>query len=142
MDRVLKATVQDKLVKDIPDSKLDAHFATAYGIFAGKLKHKAILRFTPERARWVADEVWHPEQVGRVVDSHYELTIPYSDPRELMLDFLKYGPDVKVIAPAALRREVAARLRTAANLYSAETTGASVGAGQPRRKTGVHPTHL
>ena len=33
-------------------------------LFAGPAKETARLRFTPERARWVADETWHPEQSG------------------------------------------------------------------------------
>ena len=78
----------------------------------------ALLRFTPERARWVADERGHPEQKGRYDGSHYLLEIPYADDRELVLDILKHGPDVEVMAPASLRREVAARLRRAAQQYN------------------------
>ncbi len=66
----------------------------------------------------MADERWHPEQKGRYDGNHYLLEIPYSDDRELVLDILKYGPDVEVIAPASLRREVAERLRLAAQRYN------------------------
>lgn len=34
-----------------------------------------------------------------------------------MLDILRYGPDVEVLKPESLRREVAARLRRAARQY-------------------------
>jgi predicted DNA-binding transcriptional regulator YafY len=34
------------------------------------------------------------------------------------MDILKYGPDVEVIAPASLRREVTERLRLAAQRYN------------------------
>lgn len=117
VDRLLVARVIDKPARDIPDSRLDTHFAASYGIFAGRPKHKAVLRFTPERARWVAEEVWHPRQKGYRDGKNYVLQIPYSDPRELIMDILKYGPDVEVIAPASLRREVAERLREAARRY-------------------------
>jgi predicted DNA-binding transcriptional regulator YafY len=119
VDRIERARTLNEPAKDVPDSRLDAHFASSYGIFAGRPKHKAVLRFTPERARWVADEVWHPDQEGLLLaDGSYELRIPYADPRELLLDILKYGPDVEVLAPAALRREVAERLRAAATQYA------------------------
>lgn len=37
----------------------------------------AVLRFTPQRARWVAEEQWHPQQQGRMLeDGSYELRIP------------------------------------------------------------------
>ncbi|MCK7468120.1 MAG: WYL domain-containing protein [Desulfosudis oleivorans] len=52
--------------RDIADERLNRHFAESYGIFAGRPKHKALLRLHPERARWVADERWHPKQEGRL----------------------------------------------------------------------------
>ncbi len=117
VERVLAAHALAECAKDIPDNRLDAHFATSYGIFAGRPKHKAVLRFTPERARWVADEHWHPQQGGWVENGYYMLEIPYSDDRELILDILKQGPDVEVITPASLRRAIAERLRSAAGQY-------------------------
>lgn len=41
----------------------------------------------------------------------------YDDPRELIRDILKHGPDVEVLALAALRSDVAARLEAAARGY-------------------------
>jgi len=74
-----------------------------------------VLVFTAERARWAAEERWHPAQRGRFLgDGRFELRIPYGDPRELVMDILKYGPDVEVVAPEELRQLVAERLRAAA----------------------------
>jgi predicted DNA-binding transcriptional regulator YafY len=106
LDRILQARMLGEPAKDIPDDKLNAHFASAYGIFAGKPKQEAVLRFSPERSRWVADEVWHPKQKGRFDDGHYVLEVPYSDSRELVMDILKHGPEVEVLAPKALRTEI------------------------------------
>ncbi len=78
-----------------------------------------MLRFTLERARWVADERWHPDQIGQWNGEAYELQVPYSDPRELVMDILKYGPDVEVVAPQELREAVAARIREANMRYEA-----------------------
>jgi predicted DNA-binding transcriptional regulator YafY len=103
---------------DLDDQLLDAHYAEAYGIFSGPAVNRALLRFTPHRARWIADETWHPEQRGRLLpDGAYELEIPYGRADELILDVLRYGPDVEVIGPAELRREVAGRLRRAVTMY-------------------------
>ena len=107
-----------RAARDVSEAKLDEHFATAYGIFAGTPKHTAALRFTAERARWVADEQWHPWQAGRFLeDGRYELEVPYSDPRELVMDILRHGPDVEVMAPSDLRAAVAERLRAAISRY-------------------------
>jgi predicted DNA-binding transcriptional regulator YafY len=105
--------VLDKPTKEISESKLNSHFASAYGIFAGKARHTAILRFTPERSRWVADETWHPKQKGRFDGEQYVLEVPYADHRELVMDILKHGPEVEVLAPEALRVEVVSLLNKA-----------------------------
>ena len=118
IERITAAKALPQRCRDIPEKQLDAHYASSYGIFAGEPKHTAVLRFTPERARWVADEHWHPQQQSQMFeDGSYELHIPYSDPRELIMDILKYGPDVEVIAPEALRNAVAEHLQNALGRY-------------------------
>ncbi len=112
------ADTLDKPARYISESTLDKELAASYGIFAGKPAATAVLRFTPKRARWVADETWHPQQQSRwLEDGRYELAIPYADPRELVMDILKYGADVEVVSPPALRQEIATRLQAAAGQY-------------------------
>ncbi len=119
VDRIESPQVLLETAKSVPQATLDRILATGYGIFAGVPKYIAVLRFTPERARWVADEHWHPRQQGRFLeDGRYELRIPYADARELIMDILKQGPEVEVIAPAALRRRVKQRLEAAAQQYA------------------------
>jgi proteasome accessory factor C len=121
VDRIRAAHVLGEPAREIPDAELDRHFATAYGIFAGEPKAVAVLRFTPERARWVAEESWHPQQEGKwLEDGRYQLRIPYGNATELVMDILKYGPDVEVLAPPALRREVADRLKAACGQYQTD----------------------
>lgn len=120
LDRIREARASETRALDIPEERLHAHFATAYGIFAGEPGYHAVLRFTAERARWVADEQWHPRQQGRFLeDGRYELEISYSDPRELVMDVLKHGRDVEVVAPPELRDAVADELQAALQRYSA-----------------------
>ena len=118
VDRVRDAQELDEAADAVADAELDKHFASAYGIFAGKANKTAVLRFSAERARWVADERWHPEQVGQyLTDGRYELRIPYRDDRELVMDILKHGAEVEVVEPEALRRTVADRLADALARY-------------------------
>jgi proteasome accessory factor C len=119
IDRILKAVPMDQKAIDIPEAELDAHYASSYGIFGGQADKLAVLRFTKERARWVADEVWHPEQQGkRLEDGGYELRIPYNNPRELVMDILREGPNVIAIEPEALVEEVKRQLSEALRRYS------------------------
>ena len=81
----------------------------------------ATLHFTAERARWVADESWHPKQKSCFLeDGTYELKVPYSDHRELIMDILKYGQHVTVIAPESLRQIIGGTLKSALECYSSE----------------------
>lgn len=119
MDRIQAPRATAQAAIDCPEEQLDTQLAGAYGIFSGTPDKQAVLRFNAYRARWVAGEIWHPQQQGRLLaDGSYELTIPYRHPQELVLDILRYGPEVEVIEPASLREEVAARLRQAAAIYS------------------------
>lgn len=118
VDRLREAKALEKRARDIAEIELDAHFASSYGIFAGKPNHIALLRFTPTRARWVAEEHWHPQQQGCILeDGSYELRIPYSDSRELVMDILKHGAEVEVIGPQPLRDEVASQLQLGVGQY-------------------------
>jgi len=109
LERIEAARLAPGKVKSISARMLDEHYASSYGIFSGKPLHTAVLRFTPLRARWVSEEEWHPEQSGQfLADGSYELSFPYHDPTELVMDICRYGPDVRVMAPPELRRMVLA----------------------------------
>jgi len=117
-DRIRKSRLIDQATIEISDEDLDDHFTPAYGLFAGPINNRAVLKFQPQRARWVADEQWHPDQKGNWHDDgSYTLEIPYSDSCELLLDILKYGPDVEVLEPKELRDEVRNRLNSALKNY-------------------------
>ena len=119
IDRIQELTVLDEQATSISEGELDKHYASSYGIFSGEADKIAVLHFTAERARWVADEQWHPQQQSTcLADGLYELRIPYSDPRELIMDILRHAAHVKVIAPESLRRQVRDQLAAALAQYS------------------------
>ncbi len=118
VDAIIHAERIDKTAIDIDESILNDTLGSGYGIFSGDAETRATLRFTPERARWVAAETWHPNQESRVLDDgSYELEVPYSDDRELIMDILKYGADCQVIGPITLINRVIEELHKSANLY-------------------------
>ena len=118
VDAIEQATLLDKDAKDVNEESLERHFASGYGIFAGADTQDAVLLFNATRARWVSRETWHPKQDGKLqLDGSYLLKFPYSREPELVMDILKYGADVEVLAPESLRKAVAAQLQHAAMLY-------------------------
>ncbi|HMV21657.1 MAG TPA: WYL domain-containing protein [Rhodocyclaceae bacterium] len=103
-----------------------------YGIFAGADVRWATLIFSPERARWVAAELWHPEQEGSFLDGRYRLRLPYSNDSELVMDILKYGPDCEVVEPEELRIPVSTRLEMTIENYRKPVECLPLGAtGEP-----------
>ena len=118
VDAIEQATVLEQAALDVKDETLDRHLTSGYGIFAGVHTQEAVLLFNATRARWVATEVWHPQQDGKLqLDGGYLLRLPYSREPELVMDILKYGADVEVLSPESLRTAVANQLRDAARLY-------------------------
>lgn len=118
VDAIRQAEILDIPARDVADRTLDAVLGAGYGIFSGRRVAWARLRFTPQRARWVAIEQWHPRQKGtREADGCYVLEIPFSDGRELVMDLLKFGSDVEVLAPESLRNAVVAEMKAALRRY-------------------------
>ena len=118
VDRIVAAKVLDAVARDIDEAELNQHLAGSYGIFSGEPKGWATIMFSPKAARWVADEHWHSQQQGRLLaDGRYELKIPYSAPRELLMDVLHYGSDAEILEPASLREQAKSLLALALSNY-------------------------
>ena len=119
LERIRKQRRVEETARDVSQRDLSAHFDQSYGIFSGPAEHLAELRFSPETARWIAEENWHPDQQGSFEkDGSWLLKLPFSSSRELIMDVLRYGADVEVLAPDFLREAVAAEAHKTSKLYS------------------------
>jgi len=118
LERIREQALLDDEAIEVPPEELSGHFDESYGIFSGPAEHTAELRFSPEMARWVSEEVWHPAQEGEFApDGSWLLRLPFSSARELTMDILRYGAEVEVVAPDFLRRAVAEEARRTAEQY-------------------------
>jgi hypothetical protein len=69
--------------------KIKENFTESYGIFSGKATKICKLKFSPNRARWVSTENWHPKQVGVTqTDGSYILEFPFNQDFELIMDIM------------------------------------------------------
>ena len=119
VDAIREAAINETPAREVRDAELDEYLSSGYGIFAGRKVECATLKFTPEAARWVSAQSWHPKQRSRVEkDGSYVLEVPYAADRELVMEILKFGPDVEVLAPKTLRERVAEALRAGAQRYA------------------------
>ena len=118
LDAVQAASVLDMRAKDVALRQVRAEMDAGYGIYAGGTRQLATLCFSPQAAPWISHEEWHPEQQGRWLDDgSWELTLPYVDETELVMDLLRQGEQVKVLAPDSLRDAVQRRLAAALAVY-------------------------
>jgi len=86
--------------------------------FSGKATQRAKLRFTPEKARWVASETWHGQQISSFdKDGNYILEFDYNQDPELVMEIMKHGSGVEVIAPVSLKNRVKAELQKTLSKY-------------------------
>lgn len=119
VDRIIAAEAVEQPAIDVPEDQLSRTLATSYGIFAGQPTATAVLRFTAQAARWIAGETWHPEQQDSAEeDESLTRRLPYHRSEELVMDVLRHGPDVEVLAPESLRNEVIDRLSRTLAQYS------------------------
>jgi hypothetical protein len=118
LDGVKKAELLNKKTEEVSDKELQENFAESYGIFSGKATQRAKLRFTPERARWVAGETWHGQQVASYdKNGYYILEFDYNQDPELVMEILKHGSSVQVLSPANLKKRVKDEITKTLDLY-------------------------
>ena len=118
LDGVRQAALLNKKTEEISEKELHENFAESYGIFSGKASQRAKLRFTPERARWVAGETWHGQQVSSFdKEGNYILEFDYNQDPELVMEILKHGSGVEVLAPASLKKRVIEELKKNLSRY-------------------------
>ncbi len=122
IDRIYPVCTANTPYKELDPCKLDKQVTFGYGIFSGKVQFWIKLKFTPDAARWVADEHWHPDQkMTTDKDGSLILEIPCSQPDELIRDILKYGPDVYVLEPSDLRESIKEKLKKSFQQYCRRT---------------------
>jgi predicted DNA-binding transcriptional regulator YafY len=124
LDAIEQAQRLDEPARELPLAKVQAEMDAGYGIYAGGRRQWATLRFDAHAAQWASREEWHPQQQGRWrPDGSWEMRVPYADATELVMDILRQGDEVKVVAPAALAEAVRTRLRRALALYEGGAAG-------------------
>lgn len=118
LDAIQHVELTDIPAQEVAKEVLAEHFQSGYGIYAGKADKWAVLKFSKTRAQYVSLERWHTQQASTWLDDgSYQLEVPYSKDQELVMDILRFGTDVEVLAPPELRERVRDQLRAAAKIY-------------------------
>ncbi len=127
LDAIESAQLLEQPALELPLDQVQAEMDAGYGIYAGGTRRWARLRFEPQAALWASREQWHPEQQGHWLGepgaSAYELQLPYVDETEIVMDVMRQGPEVEVLAPPALRERVRQRHAEAAVRHAVAVGG-------------------
>jgi predicted DNA-binding transcriptional regulator YafY len=97
-------------------------FHSVFGIFVGQPNQpvqRVRLRFAPKWRDYVESHRWHHTQTEHQVDAHgsTEVLIEVRVCHELRAWILGLGPDVEVLEPASLRKEIRLALESAVAVY-------------------------
>jgi predicted DNA-binding transcriptional regulator YafY len=90
-----------------PDFDLDALMASSFGVFQGDLV-KVKIRFGPPVAGYIQEKIWHPSQSLKTEpDGSLVFEAEVAGTEEIRHWVMQWGSQAEVLAPAALRREMA-----------------------------------
>jgi predicted DNA-binding transcriptional regulator YafY len=114
LHRIAKVEMTDRGYLDLhPPVPVDANF----GLMRGE-SLKAVIRFDPEAALYVAERIWSGDQSVKVLkDGGVELTMTANNEVELKSWILGFGRQATLLEPEWLREELAAEIKDLSGRY-------------------------
>lgn len=118
LSRISEAKVLKKSFRTPADFDFKKYFLSTFGLYKGKSTKEVTLRFTPDKSKWIKDQIWHKNQrVKLLKDGFLEISFPVSDFSEIKREILKHGDAVMVIKPKSLRRLIKSEAINIAKAY-------------------------
>jgi predicted DNA-binding transcriptional regulator YafY len=101
-------------IQELPDEA----FPDSFGVHSGP-RERVEIAFRPGVVDYVRSRRWHAsQQIKEASDGGLQLTLDVCIDRALQSWILSFGPFARVVAPAALRRAIAAQIAEAGSIYS------------------------
>ena len=114
--RELRKTKKTFVVRD--DFDPEAYLRGTFQVSERPERHKVRIQFFDFAARLVAEKLWHPTQkLTHRKDGSVVLEMTLADLDEVAAWTLSFGPAARVLAPAALRQQVAASAQQVVRQY-------------------------
>ena len=122
LDAVRAARVLEEPARELPLKTVEEELDQGYGVFGGAARLRwATLHFNADAAQWVAQEEWHPQQrLAPQADGSLRMRLPYTEPTELVMDVMRHGPAVRVLAPPELAEQVRRQLEATLGAYTGD----------------------
>ncbi len=107
LSRMKKVKLLDEPFERRPASTWRSLIKSGFGIFQGPDTFKVTIRFSPFMAKWVREQVWHPDQKREECrDGGLILTVPAADLREIKMKVMQFGAEAEVLAPEELKEMI------------------------------------
>lgn len=121
IDRVVAVELTDAHFEPADPAALLGQLAQGWGVvYVGDEQHEIVLDFSPKVASRVQETTWHASQrTAPTADGGVRIEVSLPSILEIVPWIRSWGPEARVVAPDALRAEVAASLREAASQYEA-----------------------
>lgn len=120
IENIRRAEILTKRAQSFRPKEIADNLDASYGIFRGKDLKEAVLLFDREVASYIRRQVWHPKQRMVSQGNSVRVTIPYSNPTELVGEIMRWGKHVSVVSPDDLRKKVHEALQETLQQYQSE----------------------
>lgn len=113
-------SIKPSTLKRLPISivSIKEYLRKNFGLLVSKTSIEVCLKFSPDIAPWVSEQIWHGNQeLVKNPDGSLYLKFPVADFKEIKRDILKYGSQVEVLSPQALREEVKKEIEKMKEIY-------------------------
>jgi predicted DNA-binding transcriptional regulator YafY len=118
LSRMTDTKVLDEPFKRSADFNIKDYFDSSFGIYKGKPVEQVTLRFSPQKSRWVKDQIWHKDQkVKYLEDGSIELSFLVTQFHEVKMEILRHGDKVEVIKPKSLRKLIKTEAENILKIY-------------------------
>ena len=118
LGRISEAKVLAESFKIPDDFEFKEYFLSTFGLYKGKSTKGVTLRFTPEKSKWIKEQIWHKNQKAKLLkDGSLEISFPVSDFSEIKMEILKHGDQVEVIKPKCLRALIKTEAENITKIY-------------------------
>lgn len=123
LERIVSLEIQENMMFFTPENwNYDMYRGNAWNMICGPEDVEIHLHFTKKVARNVAAVNWHKTQkIKKNGDGTIEFFVKVAGTMEILWWILGYGPEVEVIEPESLRREVREGIRAMSRIYENDT---------------------
>ena len=117
LDRISNLTITDTKFKPVAYN-VETEFQHAFGVETYEAAKKVILEFSKQQGNYIKTFPLHKSQrIVKETEDAVSIEIFIHTTNDIKMELLKYGSNVKVIAPISLQNDIKNRISEMSNLY-------------------------